>query len=250
MDFFICIHCDVIPSFFQENDELDETVTPVATPIVEKSFALADDSSERLVPPDDSEDIVPPGTESEIAAAIVPPGTESDQSQAGDDIDSSILKDDIPETEKLVIDEPQDGKIAQNENVVLPVPSLNVPGNDSDLSLSIDAISPSILPPGMEGELSPTDNDIVPPGTENESEEPIHFKAIKEEDVKMEVDLIPEKTCDIVISEVENIDTDKDNQVTNDIKVKVEPMDDDYIADSPEYPLIPSSERISSTDES
>lgn len=238
--------------FFYQ-DELDETVTPVATPHVEKSFVLMNDSSETLPIPDDSEGIVPPGTETEVPLSvltpgIVPPGTESELSSQNDNETAST--DNVPV--KTENDTSEEVKITTTTLINTDTePSIVPTDTTSVLSLTID---PNILPPpGIECELSPTDNDIVPPGTENESDEQMDFVSVKEEETRMEVDSHI-STCNDTTVKVENNDNDNESPIADDnskTNIKTESLEDDYIdsaADSPEYPLIPSSERIS-TDE-
>ena len=239
--------------FYQDNDEPDETVTPVATPHVEKSFVLMNDSSEALPNPDDSEGIVPPGTEtevplSELTPGIVPPGTESELTLQNDNEIASTNNDNV--LVKIENETSEENKISATTQINTDVKPSIVPA-ESDLSLTID---PHILPPpGIECE-SPTDNDIVPPGTENESDEQLDFVSVKEEENGMEVDSHPSTTCDDTTAKVENNGNENESQILDEnikTNIKTEALDDDYIdsaADSPEYPLIPSSERIS-TDE-
>lgn len=214
-----------------------------------------DDSAETLPIPDDSEGIVPPGTEtevplSELTPGIVPPGTEIEPTAS--QIDNEITSTDTNDT--LVKIESNQSDDSKNITTTTPISLSNIVPADtaSVLSLTID---PNILPPpSIECEPSPTDNDIVPPGTENESDEQMDFVSVKEEGNNMKVDSHVPTTCDDKTAKVENNDNGSkssnpdDNSKTN---IKTEPLEDDYIdsaADSPEYPLIPSSERIS-TDE-
>ena len=216
-----------------------------------------DESSEALATPDDSEGIVPPGTESEISQTdisprIIPPGTKRELSQT---ICESVSPNINNEVATRTVPPVTEGDPSQNHKSTTPlgtvgndiVPSIIPLDTECVLSLAID---PHIVPPGTEDELSPTDNDIVPPGTENEFEEQMDFVSIKEEETKMEVDPHVTTTSDNITPKIENNDTEKESQITNDNKtnIKIEPLEDDYMdsaADSPEYPLIPS-ERISS----
>lgn len=215
-----------------------------------------DDSSVTLPIPDDSEGIVPPGTEtevpqSELTPGIVPPGTEIESTSQNDkNLLTSNDTDDV--LVKTGNDSSKEKIIITGASPVNTIKPIIVPTDTASvLSLTID---PNILPPpSIECELSPTDNDIVPPGTENESDEQMDFVSVKKECNEMEVDSNTPTTCN-VSTKVENKDNEKELQIAVDsskTNSKTEPLEEDYMdstADSPEYPLIPSSERIS-TDE-